>query len=81
MSIGFTEPTFATDLNKFIFVNMFLGCTPPDIKAKIVRQKASLRIIFVMSSFGMGVDCSGIQQVIHIGVTTTIYSRNRERRS
>ena len=39
MTIGgeFTGPTLATDLNKFAFVYMFLGCTPQDIKDKIVR--------------------------------------------
>ena len=61
MSLGgkFTEPTFATDLNKFVLVNMFLGCTLTYIKAEIMRQysdvNVSLRIIFDMSSFGMAV--------------------------
>ena len=78
MSLGgeFTEPTFATDLNKSVLVNMFLGCTLTDIKAEIMRQysdvNASLRIIFAMSSFGMAVDCSGVHQVIHVGVTRII---------
>ena len=59
---------------------MHVWCTPPDIKADIVRQytgvNATLRIIFFpTSSFGMEVDCSGTQQVIHIGEIRIIYSR------
>ena len=52
---------------------MFLGCTPANVKTEIIRQysdsSAPLRLIFATSSFGMGVDCSDVQQVIHLGVT------------
>ena len=34
----FTEPTFATDLNKFALVNMFLDYTPPNVKVEIVNN-------------------------------------------
>ena len=72
MSLGceFTETIFATDFNKFALVNMFLGYTPPNVKAEIVRQyidvNAPLCIFFAISSFGMGVDCSGVQQKVEI---------------
>ena len=44
MSLGdeFTDPTFATDLNKFALVNMFLGYTPPNVKAEIIRQHSDV---------------------------------------
>lgn len=70
---NFTEPPFSRELNKYGLVNMFLGCTPANVKSEIVRQYtdvgAPLRIIFATSSFGMGVDCSDVQQVIHVGIT------------
>ena len=68
----FTEPPLADELNKFALVNMFLGCTPSNVKTEIIKQygdnSAPLRIIFATSSFGMGVDCSGVRQIIHVGV-------------
>ena len=67
-----TEPPLASELNKSALVNMFLGCTPSDVKTEIVKQcgdnSAPLRILFATSSFGMGVDCSGVRQKIHMGV-------------
>ena len=49
MSLGdeFIEPTFATNLNKLVLVNMFPGCTPPDVKAEIVRQYSYVNASFV----------------------------------
>ena len=66
----FSGPTFTTDLNKFALVYMFHGGTPPEVKAKIMKQcselKAQLCFIFATSSFGIGVGCSSVQQVIYI---------------
>ena len=73
----FAVPISATDLNMFALVNVFLGCTPPDIEAKIVRQCSDVNVplcIIYYIIFGR-VDCSGVQQV---GITRIIYSRNRE---
>ena len=65
----FTEPPLAGELNKFALVNMFLGCTPSNIKTEIIKQygdnSAPLRIIFATSSFGIGMT---VQQIIHLGV-------------
>lgn len=73
LSGEFTEPPNSVHLNKHGLVNMFLGCTPSEVKAEMVRQfadvTAPLRIIFSTSAFVMGVDCCDVQQVIHIGVT------------
>ena len=78
----FTEPPLADEINKFALVNMFLGCTPSNVKTEIIKQygdnSAPLRIIFATSSFGMGVDCSGVRQIIHVGVPddTEAYTGN-----
>ena len=59
-----------------IWPTCFLGCTPSVVKAEILKQfsdpNAPLRIIFATSSFGMGVDCCDVQQVIHVGVPDDI---------
>ena len=41
----FTEATFATDLNILALVNMFLGYTPPDIKADIVTPLSNVNAV------------------------------------
>ena len=68
----YTEPPLADELNKFALVNMFLGCTPSNVKTEIIKQygdnSVPHRIIFATSSFGMGVDCSGVQKIIHVGI-------------
>ena len=49
---------------------MFLGYTLLDTKTEIVEQcgddSAPLRLIFATSSFGMGVDCSGVYFNLYI---------------
>jgi len=68
MPILFDLSTLASDLYKFSLINMFLGCTPSDVKAEMVKQcgdnYAQLRIIFATPLFGMGVDCSGVWQIM-----------------
>ena len=69
---NFTEPPNSVELNKHGLVNMFLGCTPPDVKEELVQQftaaSTPLRLIFATSAFGMGVNCCDVKQIIHIGV-------------
>ena len=67
----FIKPPFESELNKYALVNMFLGFTPAEVKAEIVRP-------FATSSFGIGVDCCDVQQVIHVDITDdrVIYPRN-----
>ena len=73
LSGDFTEPPDSSQLNEHALVNMFLGCTPPEVKAEMIKQfadiNAPLRVIFATSAFGMGVDCADVKQVIHVGIT------------
>ena len=69
----FTEPPNSVEVNKHGLANIFLGCTPPDVKAEIIHQFTGtdtlLRLLFATSAFGMGVDCCNVQQIIHVGIT------------
>ena len=69
---NFTEPPNSVELNKHGLVNMFLGCTPPDVKEELVQQftaaSTPLRLNIATSAFGMGVNCCDVKQIIHIGV-------------
>ena len=69
---NFTELPNSVELNKHGLVNMFLGCTPPDVKEELLQQftaaSTPLRLIFTTSAFGMGVNCCYAKQIIHIGV-------------
>ena len=70
---NFTEPPNSVEVNKHgLLVNMFLGCTPPDVKEELVLQftaaSTPLRLIFATSAFGMGVNCCDVKQIIDIGV-------------
>ena len=78
------------DLNKIALVSIFFGtrflvAQPPDMKAGVVKQYSDVNvtfcIIFATASFGMGVNYSGIHQIINIVVTRIMYSRNKESRS
>ena len=67
----FTDPPDAPDLSPFRLVDMYTSCTEESVKGQIVRsfsvEEAPLRIVNAAIAFGMGVDCKGVKQVIHLG--------------
>ena len=78
----FAVPISATDLNMFALVNVFLGCPPPDIEAKIVRQCSDVNVplvSFTTSSLDGWIVL--VYNKLHTGITRIIYSRKRESRS
>ena len=78
------EPSDAPDLSRFRLVKLFTSCTDDDIKAQIISSFTSespLKIDCATVAFGMGLDCTDVCQVIHVGVPGILHPRNRERRS
>ena len=68
---GFTEPPGAPDLVQFRLVDMYTHCTHQTVKDKILTQFTSsspLRLVIATVTFGMGIDCPDVRQVIHWGV-------------
>ncbi len=78
----FTEPTDAPDHSKFRLVDMFTSCTDSEVKSDIVSSFTSpnspLRIVCATMAFGLGVDCSDVREVIHLGVPEDIESYVQE---
>lgn len=66
------DPCDAPDLAKFRVVDMFHRYTDPEIKTSIISgftadTNSPLRIVIATVAFGLGIDCSGVHHVIHIG--------------
>ena len=65
----FTEPISAPNVSKFRLVDMYTSLTQKEVQDNIVKSfssaTSSLRIVICTIAFGMGIDCAGVNQVIH----------------
>jgi len=60
---------------------MFMSCTDPEVKEDIIKaftKESSLRIVIATVAFGMGIDCSGVHQIIHIDPPSDLESYIQE---
>ncbi len=77
----FTDPPGAPDLPRFRMVDMYMSCTEPAVKNEIMRlftMESSLRVVVATVAFGMGVNCTDVRQVIHLGSPSDIESYVQE---
>ena len=78
---GFVEPSDAPDLSRFKLVEMFTSCTDDGVKVQIISLFTSelpLRIVCATVAFGMGLDCTDVRQVIHVGAPDDVESYIQE---
>jgi ATP-dependent DNA helicase RecQ len=69
----FMEPRDAPDMPRFRLVDMYHSRTDQCVKDAITSlfsDNLSLRIVVASVSYGMGIDCPHVRQVIHIGPCT-----------
>ena len=59
----------AYNMSKFRLVDMYTSVTQKEVQESIVKSfscaTASLCIVVCTIAFGMGIDCAGVNQVIH----------------
>lgn len=71
-----TEPPgYCVDIPNLRIVDCFTGCTDETVKDIILKQFSApscLRIVIATIAFGLGVDCSDIRRVIHLGIPEDI---------
>lgn len=76
-----TEPIDAPDLAKFRLVDVFTSVTDQSQKDGILdafTRDSQLRIVIATISFGMGIDCPDVRQIVHIGSPDDIESNIQE---
>ena len=78
----FTNPIGAPDYHLFRLVGMLTACNTPGLKQKILlsftNPNGQLKIVVTTIAFGMSIDCSNVQRIIHLGPPSdsVLYSRN-----
>ena len=81
LGIDFTEPPGAPDHPKFRLIDMYLSCTDNVVKDAIISNftnPSHLRVVIATVAFGMGIDCSDVRQVVHLGLSSDIESYVQE---
>ena len=59
------EPSDAPELLRFRLVELLQSDN--DVKGQIISSESPLRIVCATVAFGMGLDCTDVCQVIHVG--------------
>ena len=73
----FTEPIDAPDVTGYRLVDMFTSVTDPMHKDHILRtfaKESCLRIVIATITFGMGLDCPNVRQIVHVDLPDDIES-------
>ena len=81
LGVNFTEPPNAPDITKFRLVEMFTSVTDNYIKEDIIKlftKNSQLRIVVATIAFGMGIDCAGVREVVHVGAPDDVESYIQE---
>ena len=78
MGSGFTDPPGAPNIPKYRLIDMYTSCTENSLKEEIVssfvQPESRLRVVVATITFGMGLDCPNVHQVIHWGPANDIDS-------
>lgn len=76
LGIDFTEPIGSPDLSVYRLVDMYTSITQKEVKDTILKAicnpMSHLRVVICTISFGMGINCPDIRQVIHWGPSEDI---------
>ena len=63
-------------------MEMYTSCVDVEVKSQIILSFSfdiyPLRIIFATVAFGMGLDCSDVRQIIHLGAPDDLESYIQE---
>ena len=77
MGKEFTEPPGASErIVGCRLVDMFFKGTDPTVKSEIIsnftKPCSTLRIVISTVAFGMGIDCSDVRMILHVGVPSDV---------
>ena len=76
MGIDFTDPAGASELlPDHRLIDMYFQGTEPAVKGAILKNFTSpsrLQIVICTVAFGMGIDCSDIRMIIHLGAPSDV---------
>ena len=81
LGASFTHPKHAPDVPQFRIVDMFTSVTDPSHKTEILclfKESSNLRVIVATIAFGMGIDCTEIRRIIHVGLPDDVSSYIQE---